>query len=173
MRRGALRRWLPAEAELRSNRALRWLGPLLDRPWLWRSDRRSLAVGLAIGVFFGLSIPFAQGLFAGALAVLLRANLPIAVLATFISNPFTTPAILVGAYFTGAYALGEPFLEIWSAISNQAWLELLADIGQPLLVGLLLISSVSAVLAYAGVHAFWRISILFRMRRRRLRQRAA
>lgn len=172
MRRGILRRWLPTEAELRNNRALRWLGPLLDRPWLWRSDRRSLAVGLAIGVFFGLSIPFAQGLFAGASAVLLRANLPIAVLATFISNPFTTPAILVGAYFTGAYALGEPVMEIWNAVSSGAWLELFADIGEPLLVGLLLISSVSAVFAYAGVHAFCRISVIFRMRRRRLRRQS-
>ena len=173
MRRGMLRRLLPAEAELRNNRALRWLGPLLDRPWLWRSDRHSLATGLAIGVFFGLSIPFAQALFAGAVAVLLRANLPIAVLSTFISNPFTTPAILVGAYFTGAYALGEPFMEIWSAISNQAWLELLADIGEPLLVGLLLISSVSSILAYAGMHAIWRLSTLYRIHRRRSRHQAA
>ena len=173
MRRSTLRRLLPSEEELRGSRALRWLGPLLARPWLWRSDRRSLAVGLAVGVFFGLLVPFAQALFAGALVVLLRANLPIAVLATFISNPFTTPAILVGAYFTGAFALGEPVMEIWSALSSQSWLELLSDIGEPLLLGLLLIASISSLLAYAAMHAFWRILALHRLQRRRARTRNA
>lgn len=60
MPRSVLRRVLPDAAALRENRALRWLGPLLERPWLWRLDRRSVALGLALGVFFGLLVPLGQ-----------------------------------------------------------------------------------------------------------------
>jgi uncharacterized protein (DUF2062 family) len=170
VKRVGLRQRLPSEADLRANRALRWLGPLLDRPWLWHLNRRSIAVGLAIGIFFGLSIPFAQGLFAGAAAVVLRANLAVAVLATFVSNPFTTPAILVGAYFVGAHALGEPVIAIREVISNQAWMELLGDIGEPLLAGLLLVATVSSVLTYCCSLLVMRLSTLYRVQRRRARR---
>jgi uncharacterized protein (DUF2062 family) len=34
-------------------------------------------------------------------ALVLRANLPAAVLATFVSNPLTTPAILLAGYHLG------------------------------------------------------------------------
>ena len=160
---------MPSREEIRCSRSLRWLGPLLDRPWLWRSDRRSLALGLAAGVFFGLLIPFAQGLFAGGVAYLLRANLPVAVMATFISNPFTTPGILFGAYLTGAYALGMEVTLLWESLGEQPWLESLSAIGGPLVLGLLLIATVSSLLAYCSVHLAWRIAVLLRFRRHRIR----
>jgi uncharacterized protein (DUF2062 family) len=51
---------LSREALMRS-RSLRWLGGLvLERPWLWRANRRSVATGAAIGTFFGLLIPVLQ-----------------------------------------------------------------------------------------------------------------
>lgn len=56
MHRGMLQRWLPSEEKLRSQRGLRWLGPLLRRPWLWHLNRRRVAMGAAIGAFRGSRI---------------------------------------------------------------------------------------------------------------------
>ena len=49
-----LHRLIPTREEARKSRALRWLGPLLDREWLWHLNRRTVATGAALGVFFGL-----------------------------------------------------------------------------------------------------------------------
>ena len=46
MARRFVRRWLPDPASLRTYRALRWMGPLLDRPWLWHINRSAIAKGL-------------------------------------------------------------------------------------------------------------------------------
>jgi uncharacterized protein (DUF2062 family) len=70
-----LRHLMPTRAEARRRRALRWLGPLLEREWLWRMNRRAAASGVALGVFFGLIVPAAQIPFAATGALLMRANL--------------------------------------------------------------------------------------------------
>ena len=48
-----LRGLLPAPDTLAQNRWLRWLGPALHHPRLWHMSRRGIALGAAIGVFFG------------------------------------------------------------------------------------------------------------------------
>ncbi|HUG77565.1 MAG TPA: DUF2062 domain-containing protein, partial [Burkholderiales bacterium] len=74
--RHRIRAWLPAPHDVQSRRGLRWLGPLLKRSWLWHLDRRRVAAGAAIGVFFGFLIPIGQIPLSAAGAVVLRANLP-------------------------------------------------------------------------------------------------
>ena len=165
MARRLIHRWLPDARAVRESRSLRWLGPLLERPWLWRYTRRGVAVGLAAGMFFGLLLPFAQSLFSGALAILLRANLPAAVLATFVSNPLTTPGIVVAGYYVGTFALGLPFAPPVDG-DGLPWRELMAAMGQPLLAGLLIVASAASLLTYAGVQLAWRISARQRLARR-------
>ena len=169
----ALRKRLPTLEDLRTNPGLRWLGPLIERPWLWRLDRRSVAMGLALGMFFGLTIPIGQGLFSGAAAVLLRANLPIAVFTTFISNPFTTPAILVAGYFTGNVILGEEAAPALFADDGRSWLEKITSMGEPLVIGLLVIATIAAILSYALVHLYWRVVVVRRYARRRASTRSS
>lgn len=70
---------MPAPDALRSHRWLRWLGPALHHPRLWHMSRRGIALGMALGVFFGLLIPIAQISFAAGAAVALRAPVPAAV----------------------------------------------------------------------------------------------
>ena len=70
MLRRRLQRWIPKPEAVRANPSLRWLGPLLDRPWLWQPSRRRIAGGAAIGVFFAFAIPVAQILLAAGAAVL-------------------------------------------------------------------------------------------------------
>ena len=118
-------------------------------------------------MFFGVMVPLGQGLVAGVVAIGLRANLPAAVLATFISNPLTTPAILLAAYYyAGLAVLGEP-MALPDLAENIGWIEKIGAMGEPLLVGLALLAVAGAVLTYFGVQLVWRIGVLWRMAARR------
>ncbi|MEO6269221.1 MAG: DUF2062 domain-containing protein [Lautropia sp.] len=55
---------------------MQWLGPRLMHQRLWRPSRRTVAIGGAVGVFFGLLIPVAQIPVAAGVAMVLRVNLP-------------------------------------------------------------------------------------------------
>ena len=76
---------LPTPDSLQGNRWLSWLGPSLYHPRLWHMSRRGLALGMAIGIFFGFLIPIAQIPFSAATAVALRANLPVAMVSTLVA----------------------------------------------------------------------------------------
>jgi hypothetical protein len=178
MARKFLRRWLPPAEELRANRSLRWLGPLLRRPWLWQLNRRTVASGVGIGVFFGFMIPVLQILFSAMFAILLRANLPVAAVSTLISNPFTYAPIGVLAYKVGSTLLGERVdeaqakaLEADGSADTRTWLQRVGAIGKPLFAGLALFAVTGGAIGYFGVHLVWRIAIWIRLRRRRMRQR--
>ncbi len=101
-------RLLPDPHSLASNRWLRWLGPALHHPRLWHMSRRGIALGAAIGVFFGLLIPVAQIPVSAAVAVLLRANVPAAVASTLVTNPVTFGPVYYAAWRLGSSLLGAP-----------------------------------------------------------------
>jgi len=166
MVRPFVRRWLPDPASLRAHRGLRWMGPLLDRPWLWHVNRNAIAKGLAIGMFFGIVVPLGQALVAGVVAIGLRANLPAAVLATFVSNPLTTPAILLAAYHTGSAVLGEA-PTVPGLSEDAGWLAKIGATGEPLLLGLALLAVAGAIVTYFGVQVAWRIGVSWRIAARR------
>ncbi|MFM9882849.1 MAG: DUF2062 domain-containing protein [Burkholderiales bacterium] len=180
MSRAFIRRWLPDPEKLRSNRGLRWLGPLLNRASLWHVNRKSVARGFAIGIFFGLLAPIAQILFAGIAAFALRANLPVAALATLISNPFTIVPLYILAYHVGVTLLGYDANEtaITSMVNNlpsspsafAAWMGDLAEAATPLFAGLATMAVAGAVFGYMLVQALWIAPAVLRTARRRTRK---
>lgn len=182
MSRKRLGRFLPTPEALRANRTLRWLGPLLHRPWLWHWNRRTVAAGVGIGVFFGFLIPVLQIAFAAGFAILLRANLPVAAASTLVSNPFTYAPIAVAAYQVGAWLLGEPVKDVPSVAIEEGvkeisiteviapgWWERVAGIGKPVMVGLAVFAVIGGVSAYFATLLLWRIAVVMRRRRRRTR----
>ncbi len=186
MVRRKLQRWLPTEEELLSRRGLGWLGPLLRRPWLWHLNRRRVATGAAIGVFFGILVPVMQIAAAAGVAVLLRANLPVAAVATLVSNPLTYVPIWVAAYRTGAALLGEPVDKAQAraraeALAEQldadnldprSWSQRILAIGKPLMLGLTVFAIAGAIVTWITVHLAWTLAVQLR-RRRALRTGAA
>jgi uncharacterized protein (DUF2062 family) len=175
------RRFLPDPHTLRENRALRWMGPTLHHPRLWHVNRRGIALGLAIGVFFGLLIPVAQIFFAAAAALLLRANIPAAVGSTLITNPITFAPVYYAAYHLGAWMLGhldvsvaEVDLERVAARTETGlalWVDRVATVGAPLAVGLLTLAVCLSVLIYFAVHWTWRLRIVRAWQRRKANRR--
>lgn len=180
--RRRLQRWLPSQESLHNNRSLRWLGPLLRRPWLWQLTRRRVAAGAAIGVFFGFLIPVMQIALSAGAAILLRANLPAAAVSTLVSNPFTYVPIGVLAHRTGAVLLGETadaetaraqaeqLVEQFDAddTDRRTWSQRLLGVGKPLMLGLAVFAVIGGAVTWAGVNLLWIGWIALRRRRRRL-----
>jgi uncharacterized protein len=175
-------RLLPTPETLRSQKSLRWLGPLLHRPWLWHFNRRTVAAGAGIGVFFGFLVPILQIALAAVFAILLRANLPVAALSTLVSNPFTYAPIGVAAYRVGAAVLGEPASQLDEAVIQEEvehakvtevveprWWERFAGVGKQIMVGLAIFAVLGGLGAYFATHLAWRIAVFLRQRRRRAR----
>lgn len=173
-----LREWLPSVDAIRANRWLRWLGPALQHPRLWRVSRRGLALGMALGFFFGLLIPLAQIPLSAAAAVALRANVPAAVASTLVTNPLTFGPIYYAAWRVGSAILGEPVdappppgTTPQDNPAEQSWWRTVTQrflsIGKPLLLGLVIMAIAVGIATYFLVSAVWRVSVMWKRHRRR------
>lgn len=170
------RRFLPSRESVHQNRWLRWLAPHLTHPRLWHFSRRGVAMGVALGVFFGLLIPIAQIPFAAGVAILMRANVPAAIGSTLVTNPVTFAPIYYGAYQIGRWVTGEArAAETTEATLNAdqllrraeagPWARL-SNLGKPLLVGLAIVSTSMGLLVYFGISLFWRWRVIAKRRKR-------
>ena len=150
-----LRARVPSREELEANRWLRVLAPYLADTKLWHWSRRGVAAGVAVGLFIGLLIPVAQILLAAVAAVVLRANIPVAAAATFITNPFTVPPIYYAAYHLGAWATGTPAPVSLSFADPLSIWENLGTIGMPLFAGLGIAATLLALSSYLLISQAW------------------
>jgi len=170
--RERLRRRLPTREQLQANRWLRWLGPWLNKPALWHWSRRGVALGVALGMFFGLLVPIAQIPLSAAAAVVLRANVPAAVVSTLVTNPVTFAPIYYMAYRVGSWLTGEApppagsGEELVPDLPREAtaW-ERIRALGKPLLLGLGIMATLTGIVCYAAISLVWRWQTL---RRRKL-----
>ncbi|NIM40630.1 MAG: DUF2062 domain-containing protein [Hydrogenophaga sp.] len=191
-----LKAWLPSPDTIRSQRWLRWLAPFMSHPRLWHLSRKGVAMGVALGVFFGLLIPIAQMPAAGVAAVVLRANLPAAMASTFVTNPVTFGPVYYAAYRLGKVVLGEDapahqraldeerLVEELTATPEEApeslglverlqrWLAQIGRVGKPLFTGLVILAIACGLTVYVLTDALWRLRVRWN-RRRRLAQRAS
>lgn len=151
-----LRAMTPAREQLEANPWLGRLGPRLADPKLWQWSRRSVAAGLAVGVFIGLLIPVAQILQAAVAAIAFRINLPVAAAGTLITNPLTVPPIYFAAYQLGAWATGATGAAETVAIDRitDLWSNMGA-IGTQLFAGLGIAAVAAAAASYLLISQLW------------------
>lgn len=169
---------LPTRDELAAKPWARWLGPVLRKDSIWGLNRRSVARGVALGLFFGTIVPFGQSIAAALFVAPLRANIAVAAASTFITNPFTTPLFYLGAYQTGSWLLngerGQFRMPAGDTLWEQAvdaW-DWLLTASAPTILGLFVIASVLSLAGYVAVNVAWRLWWAARVRRRARRQRA-
>lgn len=183
MPRKYFRKYLPDPEVVRSSRMVAAFGSWLQHPNLWHLNRRSVSGAVAIGLFSGLVPGPLQMLTALLLAVPLRKNLPVALLVTLYTNPFTIVPLYVLAYAYGQLLLpGEraayvtPFEFDWGNFgeSMDALGEWMLSLGKPLAVGLVALACTLALLGYVTVRLAWRgwVVASWRARARRRRQAA-
>lgn len=160
----------------------RWpvLGRFADaaraRPWLWSFKIAHVAPALYIGAVCGLLPMPGQVPLGFALALLLRANLPVVVALCFASNPLTMVPLFTACYVTGhwildlvvpgekAFRLAEGLAAMAQGEFGGAWDILAAAWVGALVVGLA---------AGAVLHGLWLLGAwearLFKARLQRLR----
>ena len=145
----SLVRRLPEPQSLRSSWLHRLFGDRIFHPDLWIPTRYSLAMGLAIGWFFGLlpvfGLQIALALMCG---LAFRGHFPTAVLGTFITNPLTTPGILVVQYGFGQWLIRHGALELLLGTST---IPEAINLGMPFFLGSVVSAAIFAGLGYAGI----------------------
>ena len=117
-----------------------------------RSVPRGVAVGLLVGIF--ALIPGVQIVGAALMCVPSRGNIPLAALMTFLSNPLTTPLILLASAWIGNRLgyhadLATLYDLMGRGADIGAWSSwFFSDAAPAVLIGLFTISTVVAALGY-------------------------
>jgi uncharacterized protein (DUF2062 family) len=180
MPRKFFRKYLPSHESVRQNRYISRYGAFLHHPNLWHLNRHSVAGGVGIGLFAGLVPGPLQMLTAALLAVPLRVNLPVALVTTLYTNPFTIGPLYFLAYEIGSLLVNDggnattpPAFDFMRfAESAEIFLRWLLSLGKPLFVGLVTLAVSLGILGYLGVQLIWRTHVLLAWRRRARDRRA-
>ena len=167
-------RHAPSRDEMLESRWLKPFGTRIRRSELWRLTRRSVPRGVAIGLFVGifLLIPGLQIVGAALVCIPLRGNVPIAAGMTFLSNPATTPFILLASINVGNSLGYRADLTTFEALMSThaslgRWLSwLLSDAAPSALTGLTIIAAVVAFAGYWVSLVGWRWWISRKWRQR-------
>lgn len=139
--------------------ALKWYRQLISL----KGDPHSIAYGMAIGVFIGVTptIPFHTALII-LLCFVLKKNITAAYLGSWlISNPLTIPFLYTTQYSLGKYLLGNGYPIVASERTLMSLIETGGDMLFPLLAGGLVMAPFFALLAY-----FITYNVIVRVRKR-------
>ena len=173
-----IRKYTPTREEMARNK---YLAPIAHRflaPGLWRFNRRSVPRGVALGLFAGFIIPFGQIFLAAFLALPARANVPLAALVTFITNPFTYVFWLAIANRLGAFMLkfdAESGVNMQAEVDGTFWQEVWyvavewVEIAGVTFFGFIVMAVVGAAIGYLIASFVWRFKVV-RKRKRRLKK---
>ena len=178
MLRKYLRRVLPSHQTILDNRHIARFGHRLQHHNLWHLHRRAVAGGVAAGMFAGLipgsnPVQFTVG---ALLAVTFKVNLPLSMMVTLYSNPFTVVPLYWLAFKLGQLALlqsGGDLPSFPPGLEDKGFVEWisaaflwLTSAGKPLLVGLPLLAILLALIGYFVTDWAWRLGVMWRWRQR-------
>jgi uncharacterized protein len=179
--RSWLDRWvannMPTRAQMAESRWIRPFGTRILASEYWRFTRRSMPWGVAMGLFVGVLflIPGVQMIGAALFCLPVRGNIPVAAGMTFLTNPFTTPFLILASIPVGnLFGFHADTNAIMGMYERQApirdWFVWLASDAAPaLVIGLTVIALASAVIGYFITVFVWRWWIGRKWRRRALR----
>lgn len=172
-----IRKNTPTREEMAQNK---YLAPIAHRflsPELWRFTRRSVPRGVALGLFAAFIIPVGQIFLSAFLALPTRANVPLAALITFVTNPFTLPFWLVVANRIGEFLLrfnvyGVTLPDASANADSWGLLTMIYEMGLATILGGAVLAVVSPVLGWLISGWVWR-AIVYRKRAKRLKMMEA
>jgi uncharacterized protein (DUF2062 family) len=129
--------------------------PIANRA-LWIPCRDTVAAGLAIGFFFSMMLMPFQMIPAALIAMRVRANVPFAMAACWVTNPVTTPPVLYCQYRLGQWlrdTLAVPMPGFLSKVQFDV-----PGVGMlnaaSFILGMIVSAVVLAILAYPLTHLF-------------------
>lgn len=140
---------------------------VLEHPVYWTLNRRNVTRAFALGLFIAF-VPAPIHLFiAAALALFLRLNIPAAIAGTLLTNPLTAAPIYVSAYLLGSRLLGVPARPFTFEMSWSWWSTTLLPIWKPLMLGCLVLGTLTACAGYLLLTGAWRLSLVLKYHRRK------
>jgi uncharacterized protein len=167
--RHILKRYVGSRESLSESRAAGRLGKRLHNADIWHPGRRSVAGGVSLGFFLAFIPLPVQMLIAAPLALLFRVNLPVALIAVWITNPITIAPLFIFAFKIGSWISGrdsenspltfEPSFDAIATTFGEIWL--------PLWIGCLVCGSAAAIVGNVAVRLLWRANLFYRRRQRR------
>lgn len=158
---------IPSAQSLKKSSQLKGIKSFLKAPHYWSYEHQCVARGVAAGLA-GAVIPGFQIFYAAILVILLRGNLPIALLCTLVTNPLTAVPITYFVYYIGTLIIKNgsdhfviknfqwdfsSFHAFWSNVS--AWV---LQFGKAFLIGLPVVSLALGLLGYFGTILIWKTS---------------
>ena len=147
-------RALPRRRHLRGGRLHRLLGEPLFHSQLWAFTRRGVAEGVAVGLFIGCTPTMGVQIILGGLAAFfLRVNIPVALLATLISNPVTAPILYPLEYKLGVWLVGVPDAGELEGFSGA--LRSFMRYARPLWVGSIVTGALCSLVGWGFVTSLW------------------
>lgn len=169
---GKYLRHIPRLKQVKGSWLHRRLGDRFIHSDLWEPHREALAKGFAIGCFFAmLPIPF-QMVPAGLFAVFARGNIPLALLACWITNPLTTPLFVFLQLELGEFILQSP--SSLNVFKEEGLLKALAHAPVPFLTGSVVMGCVFAVVGFFATRKTydWVIRLIHRAHEERQNKKA-
>jgi len=109
-----------------------------------RGSAHEIALGAAIGAFWGVFPTFGLSTVLSLLLYkFLRFNLLVAISGAFISNPLTSPFLLIISY-----KVGQIFINTNTPLDYDNWYKNLAEIGYVLIIGATVVSLITSFIVY-------------------------
>ena len=165
-----IQRLMPDHQTIKNNKHLKIFGALLHNANLWHLNRRSVSKAFAVGLFFAfIPVPFQMVLAAG-FAIIVHANLPLAVALVWITNPLTMPAIFYACYVVGTWIIGVPTRKFAFEASWQWLVDSISTIGPAFILGCGVLATFFSILGYLLINAFWRYSVLKEWQKRQVKR---
>ena len=152
MIKNVIKRLFPKLDSVKEEKILKIFGPAVLQPNLWHINKKSVSRGFAIGAFCAfIPIPGVQMILAAFLSITFAANLPLSVILTWVSNPFTYAPIIYFALKIGKIFIVEDDVGV---ISN------LIHIWEPLFIGSLLLAIIGSLSSYIFIRLYWRYYVI-------------
>lgn len=152
---------------------IRWIKPFAHRlahPALWHINRRSLSKALGLGLFAGFVVPLGQIPLAALLAIPARANVPAAIGATFVTNPFTFGPIVFAEYQIGHFLLA--LFGLGSGSKAETYTDAALGLAAPFLLGMVILAVSAGLAGFALSRAWLTARLAWHRRSRRSAQGA-
>ena len=139
---------------------------------LWSIRHKTVVPAVALGIFIGF-MPFpGHPVWASLAALARRVNIPIAALATFVSNPLTMGPMYFLAYRFGAWLLDVERKPFEFEMSFDWVTHTFVNIWQPMLLGCVILGATASLLSYVILDLLWRSSLgSYKSRKRRMRNK--
>lgn len=161
---------LPTPEKILESRILQLFAPQLADPRLWHFNRHSLNKAVYIGVLSAFFPLPGQMLLALIGALIFRANVPMALGMTWITNPLTSLPIFYAGYYIGAKIIDVPMisLRVIGRMIADFSLWVLSDGANPFItyrgtvsltafgVGISLLAIVTSIVCGLAFKAIWR-----------------